>query len=98
MRQLTYVGGSTIEWWDVPEPGLLDDRNALPMPFASARNAPVLADVVMTPAQRRVADIWQEVLHMDRVGLHDNFFDIGGHSLLLIKVHAALKTEFPVGS
>ena len=29
MRQLTYVGGNTIEWWDVPAPKLLDDLDAL---------------------------------------------------------------------
>ena len=34
------------------------------------------------------------MLHLDSVGLHDNFFDIGGHSLLLVKLHVALKREF----
>ena len=34
MRQLTYVGGNTIEWWDVPAPKLLDDRDALVRPLA----------------------------------------------------------------
>jgi threonine dehydrogenase-like Zn-dependent dehydrogenase len=37
MRQLTYVGGSTIEWWDVPEPKLTDDRDALVRPLAVTR-------------------------------------------------------------
>jgi len=37
MRQLTYVGGSTIEWRDVPEPKLLDDRDALVQPLAVTR-------------------------------------------------------------
>ena len=37
MRQLTYVGGSTIEWWDVPEPRLTDDRDALVRPLAVTR-------------------------------------------------------------
>ena len=32
-----------------------------------------------------LASVWCEVLHMDRVSLHDNFFDIGGHSLLAIE-------------
>lgn len=48
----------------------------------------------MTPQQRRVAALWRELLHVDSVGLHDNFFDIGGHSLLLVKLHVALKREF----
>ncbi len=37
MRQLTYVGGSTIKWWDVPEPKLQDDRDALVRPLAVTR-------------------------------------------------------------
>ena len=37
MRQLTYVGGSTIEWWDVPAPKLADDRDALVRPLAVTR-------------------------------------------------------------
>jgi alcohol dehydrogenase len=37
MRQLTYVGSSTIEWWDVPAPNLTDDRDALVRPLAVTR-------------------------------------------------------------
>lgn len=37
MQQLTYVGGNTIEWWDVAEPRLLDDRDALVRPLAVTR-------------------------------------------------------------
>ncbi len=37
MRQLTYVGGSTIEWWDVPAPKLQNDRDALVQPLAVTR-------------------------------------------------------------
>ena len=37
MRQLTYVGGSTIEWWDVPEPKLLNEGDALVQPLAITR-------------------------------------------------------------
>lgn len=37
MRQLTYVGGSTIEWWDVPEPKLQDASDALVRPLAVTR-------------------------------------------------------------
>src|SRR3954466_8561914 len=37
MRQLTYVGGTKIEWWDVPEPKLLDDRDAIVAPLAVTR-------------------------------------------------------------
>jgi acyl carrier protein len=74
------------------------DRKALPAPAASGTGnaAPEPAEPLMTPAERRVASAWREVLHTDRVGLHDNFFDAGGHSLLLVKLHAALRREFGV--
>jgi amino acid adenylation domain-containing protein len=69
------------------------DRNALPAPQAPV---PVVScsDAVMTPAQGRVAAVWRSVLGLERVGLHDNFFDLGGHSLLLVKLHVQLKREF----
>jgi acyl carrier protein len=41
--------------------------------------------------ERTVASVWQEVLQVENVGLHDNFFDLGGHSLLLIRVHSKLR-------
>jgi amino acid adenylation domain-containing protein len=43
-----------------------------------------------TAAERRLAQIWSEMLGIDRVGLHDNFFDIGGHSLLAIRLRARM--------
>src|SRR5262249_37605454 len=41
-------------------------------------------------AQQRIARIWQEVLGVDRVGADDNFFDLGGNSFLVARVHARL--------
>ena len=41
--------------------------------------------------QETVASIWAEALGVARVGVHDNFFDLGGHSLLLARVHARLR-------
>jgi nonribosomal peptide synthetase DhbF len=71
------------------------DRKALPRPEAPAVvRGPDPGESLMTPAQRRVAAIWRDTLHVERVGLHQNFFDLGGHSLLLVKLHAALKREF----
>ena len=43
--------------------------------------------------EARIADIWATVLQVSQVGLHNNFFDLGGHSLLLIKVKQRLETE-----
>lgn len=74
------------------------DRKVLPAPHVADRPAaPSVSELMMTPVQRRVAAVWRDVLRTDRVGLHDNFFDIGGHSLLLVRLHADLKREFGAG-
>jgi len=39
-----------------------------------------------TPLEVLLAEIWQDVLEVDRVGVYDNFFDLGGHSLLSMQV------------
>ncbi len=53
-----------------------------------------------TPLEKQLARIWQEILHVERVGLTDNFFELGGHSLSVVRVLAHLRTrcqlEFPV--
>ena len=41
-------------------------------------------------AERAIADVWKSVLHIDDVGLDDHFFELGGDSLLTIRVHAQL--------
>ncbi|MFI5179498.1 MAG: amino acid adenylation domain-containing protein, partial [Vicinamibacterales bacterium] len=65
------------------------DRQALPAPerrSESDRGAVAPA----TDMEAAVARIWQEALDVERVGIHDNFFDLGGHSLLLARVHERL--------
>lgn len=39
-----------------------------------------------TPTEQRIAAVWQEVLGIERVSIDANFFDVGGHSLLAMKV------------
>jgi amino acid adenylation domain-containing protein len=71
------------------------DRRALPAPNPQAATAVDSgSDALMTPVQRQVARLWQEVLGLERVGLQANFFDLGGHSLLLVKLQSALRREF----
>jgi acyl carrier protein len=60
------------------------DRRALPRPESSAELKEHA--VPRTLIEQTLADIWAEVLHLDHVGIHDNFFDLGGHSLLAMKV------------
>jgi natural product biosynthesis luciferase-like monooxygenase protein len=41
--------------------------------------------------EEKIASIWQDLLKMPKVGINDNFFDIGGHSLLAVQLHSRLK-------
>ncbi len=47
-----------------------------------------------TGVEKIVADIWKQVLKVDKVGIHDNFFHVGGDSLSIIKVNNSLKQTF----
>ncbi|MER5939055.1 amino acid adenylation domain-containing protein [Streptomyces sp. NPDC001928] len=67
------------------------DRSRLPEPPSSR---PRLSESYAAPdsaAEQRVARVWQQVLTLDRVGAHDNFFDLGGNSVRLLAVLAALQ-------
>ena len=46
-----------------------------------------------TPMERLIAEIWWDLLHLDRVGVYDNFFDLGGYSLLSIQVVARIQQK-----
>lgn len=78
------------------------DRRALPAPdrMESARKAPFVAP--HTPVERALADAWQQVLHIPAVGIHDNFFDVGGDSILAIllasRIHNLFQVDLPLRS
>jgi amino acid adenylation domain-containing protein len=78
------------------------DRRALPAPEAHRLEGGEEFVAPRTPLEELVAQIWAEVLHVDRVGIHDNFWDLGGHSLLatkaLARVNEALDVELPLQS
>lgn len=68
------------------------DRRALPPPQTVVQ----VEQVIVPPRsemEQRIAKIWQEMLRLDKVGIKDNFFDLGGHSLLLVKTHSRLTAE-----
>ncbi|HEX2092756.1 MAG TPA: condensation domain-containing protein, partial [Longimicrobiaceae bacterium] len=69
------------------------DRRALPEPerVGGGRGRSSL----LTSTERAVAAIWEEVLGVREAGVADNFFDLGGHSLLLVQVHSRLQERFP---
>ena len=66
------------------------NRKALPSPEAQRRQYRGPRSVT----ERRLAEIWQEVLDCDAVGLDDNFFDLGGYSLAAIRAIALVRTRF----
>jgi amino acid adenylation domain-containing protein/non-ribosomal peptide synthase protein (TIGR01720 family)/FkbM family methyltransferase len=68
------------------------DRRALPEPDRSAAVDRAGA-APSTDLEAQVAAIWREVLDIDRFGIHDNFFDLGGHSLKLARVHELLRSR-----
>jgi len=67
------------------------DRRMLPRPEAATENATPSFAAPESETERTIAGIWQEVLRVDRVGVDDNFFDLGGYSLLMIQVFARLR-------
>jgi amino acid adenylation domain-containing protein len=67
------------------------DRKALPQPDASRPELEANYVAPRTPIEQQIADIWSQVLNVNRVGIHDNFFELGGYSLLVIQVVSRLR-------
>ncbi|HZM77671.1 MAG TPA: amino acid adenylation domain-containing protein [Candidatus Limnocylindrales bacterium] len=70
------------------------DRGRLPEPEPIAE-APAAADETRTATEDLVSEVWAEVLGIPVPGLDENFFDLGGHSLLGIKVVTRLRKRLP---
>ncbi|WP_010504140.1 condensation domain-containing protein, partial [Paenibacillus elgii] len=70
------------------------DRNALPAPAEAGGQSAASYDAPRTAAEAQLLRIWQDVLGARSIGIHDNFFEIGGHSLrattLAAKIHKEL--------
>jgi amino acid adenylation domain-containing protein len=69
------------------------DRQALPAPDGTAYAGRDYAAPV-GEIESRLAEIWAEVLGLERVGRHDNFFELGGHSLLAVNLAAQVERIF----
>ncbi|MEI9989089.1 MAG: amino acid adenylation domain-containing protein [Rhizomicrobium sp.] len=76
------------------------DRRALPSPQAARDATGGSYTAPRTPLEEVVASIWGEILDVERVGIDDNFFEVGGHSLLaarlISRVRDWLKVEVPL--
>jgi len=71
------------------------DRAALPAPDQARPELDTRFVAPRNEVETSVAEIWQRLLKVERVGRDDNFFDLGGHSLLMVQVHSALLKTLP---
>ncbi len=72
------------------------DRNALPPPFEDRSS--ISHDFVppSSPIEHQLVAIWCDVLHMKEIGVRDNFFDLGGNSLVAVQVISRIRESFNV--
>ncbi|HEX6292587.1 MAG TPA: amino acid adenylation domain-containing protein [Herpetosiphonaceae bacterium] len=67
------------------------ERRALPEPESLRPTLDTGYVAPRTELEQTAAAIWSDLLQIDRVGMNDNFFDLGGHSLLLVQLHSRLR-------
>ena len=72
------------------------DRRALPEPPRTSEVNEYPFDPPQTSVERSIAETWSEVLSLERVGRHDNFFALGGTSLQAIRIAARLRERLGV--
>jgi acyl carrier protein len=70
----------------------------MPMP-QQKHSRPVIDTDYVAPrseTEKKVSEIWEQLLGVDKIGLYDNFFELGGHSLLAAQIYAKIRDEFGV--
>jgi amino acid adenylation domain-containing protein len=72
------------------------DRKALPIPDAATSQFQTSFVAPTTPTEITLAQIWTQVLRIDRIGIDDNFFELGGHSLLATQVISRARQTFEI--
>jgi amino acid adenylation domain-containing protein len=77
------------------------DRGALPVP-AQKMNPPGSFAAPRNELEVMLSDIWSQLLHVPHVGIHDNFFALGGHSLMatqvISRIRSTLQNEVPLAA
>jgi acyl carrier protein len=71
------------------------DRKALPAPDGKVAAAAVYVPPE-TPTEKVLAELWQRILRIDRIGTRDNFFESGGHSLLAMQLVGRVRDRFGI--
>ncbi len=78
------------------------DRKAFPVPHGSRPELDNSYVAPRTTVEKELSQIWAEVLSLDEIGIHDKFFDLGGHSLAATRVVSRVidrfKVELPIKS
>jgi amino acid adenylation domain-containing protein len=72
------------------------DRKSLPAPTHGDISAAHEFIAPRTETEQKVAAMWVELLKVERIGVHDDFFDLGGHSMMAIKALSRIREEFNV--
>jgi len=67
------------------------DHKALPAPNKIQIESEMIYAPPKNELEQTIAKIWQELLNVPKVGINDNFFDLGGHSLLIVRAHRRLR-------
>jgi amino acid adenylation domain-containing protein len=70
------------------------DRKRLPSSQLLSRERGADSIPARNQTEQKLSELWSQLLHVNRPGVRDNFFDLGGHSLLLVQLHAQLKRQF----
>ncbi|HKK51761.1 MAG TPA: MupA/Atu3671 family FMN-dependent luciferase-like monooxygenase, partial [Myxococcota bacterium] len=69
------------------------DRKALPAPSEVKSRSQAEYKPPGNELESLISEVWKAVLYLDQVGIDDNFFDLGGHSLLVVQAHRKLREE-----
>ena len=72
------------------------DRKALPSPEQLTTQRKSSSALPENETEQRIAGVWESVLQLSNIGRDDNFFDLGGHSLLVVQVHRVLREQLEV--
>jgi natural product biosynthesis luciferase-like monooxygenase protein len=70
------------------------DRKALPAPAFGKAKGETTHAAPQSPTERTLLEIWQKVLHLSEVGMEDNFFDLGGNSLIAVALIGEIRSVF----
>ena len=72
------------------------DRKALPAPSWAITRKTRDSVAPETPIQITLAGMWESLLKVDKVGIHESFFDLGGHSILAARLMTQIRSSFGV--